>query len=150
MRFIAALCAVIISTGCATPTATRGSVLCAAATTIAAASYVAARNEDRSGSDPAAPGPATYLFGAALVTALISGGVALASELSAPPSEPVPPRVATGAPGLCDPRAEQLTREAQQAARLGQCAAVQSFGQRVLEIDPGCYQVQFVAIRCAQ
>ena len=150
MRFIAALCALSIATGCATPTATRSGIVCAAATTIAAASYVGARNEDRSGSDPAAPGPATYLFGAALVTALISGGIAVASEMSAPPKELPPPRVATAAPGLCDPRAEQLTHEAQQAARLGQCAAVQSFGQRVLEIDPGCYQVQFVAIRCAQ
>jgi hypothetical protein len=150
MRLIATLCALLtVSTGCASQTATRAGIVCAAASTLTVASYVAARNEPTSDSEPAAPGPAVYVFGAALLTALISGGVAAGAEMAASPGELAPPTVVTGAPGLCDPFAEQLIHEAQHAARLGQCVAVQSFGRRVLDIDPGCYQVQFVAIRCS-
>jgi hypothetical protein len=60
------------------------------------------------------------------------------------PIEPLP----SGAPHACDPRAELLARGALRAARLGQCSAVRSFGQRVREIDPGCYAIELVAIRC--
>ncbi|HET9990669.1 MAG TPA: hypothetical protein VFQ65_19200 [Kofleriaceae bacterium] len=82
-----------------------------------------------------------------MLVALVTGGVAIGAELTSPaPIASAPPRI--GSIGPCDPRAEQLTGEAQQAARLGQCGAVKSFGERVREIDPGCYAVEFVAIRC--
>jgi hypothetical protein len=145
MRLIAArLTLEIVSAGCATTAGRNAGVVCAIGSTILAGTIIRSRNQ--APSDSEAPPAAVYVVAAAIVIALVSGGIAIGAEVTAPePIEPLP----SGAPHTCDLRAELLTRDAQHAARLGQCSAVRSFGQRVREIDPGCYAVEFVAIRCS-
>ena len=147
MRLTAALLAPIIAlTGCATTTGRNAGAVCAIASSIAVATTIAGQHQQQTDSE--APPPAVYILAGAIVAAAISGGIAIGAEITAPRSLPVA-GPATQPPGMCDPRAEALTHEAQQAARLGQCSAVVSLGERVHDIDPGCYAVEFVLIRCA-
>jgi len=149
MRLIAALLVIAITSGCVTTVGRRvGAVSVGALSVGLVAGVVAASHpSDPSSHTSEAPGLAADIFLAAIAVALVTGVVAIGVEMSSSP----PVAIATTQIGVatpCDPRAEQLVRDAQRAARLGQCGAVKSFGERVREIDSGCYAVEFVAIQC--
>src|SRR5664279_5123968 len=149
MRLIAALLVIAITSGCVTTVGRSVGAVSVGALSVGLVAGVvgASQPSDPSSHTSEAPGLAVDILTAALAVALVTGIVALGVEMSSSaPVASVPTQIGVATP--CGPRAEQWIRDAQQAGRLGQCGAVKSFGDRVREIDPGCYAVEFVAIQC--
>ena len=148
MRIVAALIVVQLVSGCVTPAGRKVGAVAAGFLAVGVAStVVAARNPPDPNEPDPAPGLAFDVAVLATAAALVTGVLAIGVDWVSPqPDEPAPlPAVASG---TCDPHALELTRQARRAARLGQCSAASSLGDRVREIDPACYAIELVAIRC--
>jgi hypothetical protein len=126
MRLIAALLVIAITSGCVTTVGRRVGAVSVGALSVGliAGGVAASHASDPSSHTSEAPGLAVDIFAAAITVALVTGIVALGVEMSSAPVAIVPTQIGVAPP--CDPRAEQLTRD---APRLGQCGAVKSFGE---------------------
>jgi hypothetical protein len=157
------LVGVVALAGCVGGCATTGGKVTAiiGAATAVSAVVVAANSACGKGDDAAV---ACLVDGEAIVGLGLLTGVAFFASMvfeiyGAPPLAPAPPQrpeQAADAPSVSvvpptiaiaarDPRAEQLTRQAVLAARVGHCYTVGALGTKVRAIDPGYYDRVFAS-----